>query len=597
MESSPFKLSLTIAALLVCFSARPVFSEPLIEKALDELWKNPPVSDESFDFIVLGDSRPAGELGQPEAFKTMIREFNVLRPVFALDCGDLILGGAAEGLGPQWDEFEEVVARCEIPFIPVAGNHDISDAPTEKIWIDRMGPTKFSFAVGNSLFIALNTEEVGALDRISDEQVEWLKSLLENSDAKHIFVFMHKPYFVQNWEENWSNSAKVLEGHPVRIVFGSDIHLYRDCGVRDGIHYIVTGGGGAPIHTPEEEGGFYHYILVSVRGEKVTWSVVRPGSVFPPDVVTADRVNEMRAIRKRWVGTEPVEVPYGEGFDREVKVHIQNPYDTHFSSKLTWEVPEGWSVEPTEAVYTTQPDATTELTFHIEADNPESVRFPAPSLHTVFEKAKFGGPVRVDREMDLIPTTVARRAPSPLKIDGELDDWSGAAPVAVTYPHEFDPKNTEDLKSQVRFQWNPDSFYLAVETWDDDFYQPYAGDIVWLADNVELFLDTWSWGLTLTEAGPEVFLYWGVNRSRETVNTEVELAVKRDGRLTVYEAAFPQDVVLPMQLEAGKSCRFSVIMNDLDGSVPERPRHWLELTPGAGSGSGEFPRAKVILGE
>ena len=169
--------------------------------------------------------------------------------------------------------------------------------------------------------------------------------------------------------------------------------------------------------------------------------------------------------------------------------------------------------------------------------------------------------------------------------------------MPLTYEHAFDKSDTEDLESQLRFQWDPDFFYLAVETWDDEFHQPYAGDIVWLADNVELFLDDWSWGLSLTKGGPEVFLYWGVNRSRETVNTEVDLAVKREGRLTVYEAAFPKEVVAPMELAPGSSCRFSLIMNDLDGSVPGRGRHWLELTPGAGSGSGEFPRAKVILGE
>ncbi|MCB9770289.1 MAG: metallophosphoesterase [Candidatus Omnitrophica bacterium] len=588
--------SLLLAICLILNSSKAAHSKPLIEQAMDRLNSNPPVSEESFEFIVIGDSRSSKPVGLPEAFKKMIGEFNILGPAFVIDCGDLILGGAAEGLAPQWDEFEEVVSHCEVPFFPVTGNHDISDEATEQIWKERLGPTQYSFRVGNSLFIALNSEEVNALDRISDEQVEWVNNLLANTDAEHVFCFMHKPYFAQDWDENWANMAEAFRDHPVKMVFGSDIHLYRNCGIKEGVQYVITGGGGAPIHTPEEEGGFHHYLLVRVRGEKVSWSVIRPGSVLPPDVVTADRVEEIRAIRQRWVGSEPVEVPYGEGLDREVKALIHNPYDTEFSSTLSWEVPEGWSVEPKEKAYTAQAEATTELVFHVRADNPESVRFPAPSLHTVFEKAKHGGPVEVDREMSLVPTTVAQRAPGPVKIDGILDDWEGADPIALTYAESFDKKAKEDLESQIRFQWSPGYFYLAVETWDDEFYQPYAGDIVWLADNVELFLDTWSWGLSLTEKGPEVFLYWGVNRSRETVNTEVQLGVQRDGRKTVYEAAFPQDVVLPFQLEAGNSCRFSMIMNDLDGSVPDRPRHWLELTPGAGSGSGRFPRTKVILG-
>lgn len=597
MRFTSISTRLSLATLAIVSSMGQGFSEPLIEKALRDLESKPPISDESFDFVVMGDSRSSQPLGLPETFKTILREADSLQPRFVVDCGDLILGGAAEGIGPQWDEFEEVVAGCAAPFFPVAGNHDISDSATERIWLERMGPTQYSFRVGNSLFIALNTEEVNALDRISEDQVLWLKGLLEATDAKHIFCFMHKPYFAQDWKENWSNVAEALRGHPVRIVFGSDIHLYRACGVREGVHYVITGGGGAPIHTPEEEGGFHHYLLVQVRGEEVSWSVIRPGSILPSDVVTADRVNELRAIRKQWVGTEPVEVPHGEGLDRAVKVRIRNPYDTSFSSNLEWEVPDGWSVEPRETVYTTQPNATTELEFRVKAAGPASVLFPAPMLHTVFEKTRYGGPVRVDRELDLIPTTVAKRAPAALAIDGDLKDWSGANPVPVSYPHGFDPNDKTDLESRVRFQWHPDCFYLAVETWDDEFHQPYAGDIVWLADNVELFLDAWSWGLSLTQAGPEAFLYWGVNRSRETVNTEVQLAVKRDGRLTVYEAGFPKDVVLPMRLEPNASCRFSMIMNDLDGSVPDRPRHWLELTPGAGSGSGEFPRMKVILGE
>ena len=344
----------------------------------------------------------------------------------------------------------------------------------------------------------------------------------------------------------------------------------------------------------EEEGGFHHYLLVRVRGEHVRWAVIEPGSVLPEDIVTGARVDEIHAARNGTL-SETLEAPYGQGFDREVAISITNPYPTPFDSLLTWAVPEGWTVAPTEMGYTARDNATTRLTFHIKADGPEQVRFPVPTFRTVFQNAQRGGPIEVSKRMDLVPVTQAVRAAGPVVIDGELDEWGAAQPLPLTYPWRFDINDTDDLEAQCRLMWDDAHLYLAVECGDDEFHQPYAGDIVWSADNVQLFLDKWEWGLSLTEAGPEVFLYSGPGRSSETVNTVVQLAVKRDGRRTTYEAAFPSSEVAPLELKAGAGYTLSVVMNDLDPSHPDRPRHWAELTPGAGSGKSNFPRVKVIL--
>jgi len=188
----------------------------------------------------------------------------------------------------------------------------------------------------------------------------------------------------------------------------------------------------------------------------------------------------------------------------------------------------------------------------------------------------------------LTPTTTAVHAPGPVVVDGDLREWAEAKPVPLTYASGFDPKNAADLQSQTRFMWEESNFYLAVETVDDEHVQPYAGDIVWLADNVELSLDDWGWGLTLTKHGPEVFLYEGVGMSAEMVNTDVKLGVKREGTRTIYEAAFPTAMVKPLELKAGNSCRVAIGMNDLDSTGS---RHSLALTPGGDSG----PRVKVTL--
>jgi hypothetical protein len=236
-----------------------------------------------------------------------------------------------------------------------------------------------------------------------------------------------------------------------------------------------------------------------------------------------------------------------------------------------------------------------DLTFRVLGEGPEGARFPVPIFRTRYEQTQHGPPVEVALDLRLIPTIAAFRTQGAIKLDGVLDEWGHAQMAPLVYPIRFDASDTDDLSCRLGFLWDDEWLYLAVETQDNEFHQPYAGDIVWSADNVEMFLDDWSWGLTLTKDGPEVFLYWGVDVSAETVNADVQLAVKREGTKVMYEAAFPQSHLTPLQLAPGNSFRYNVLMNDLDPSGPVEPRHWLQLVPQSGSPGNPGPRMKVVL--
>jgi hypothetical protein len=598
---------LCVHFVAAAFLATAGWSEStLIERSLHKLERGHQASD-SFDFIVVGDSNTLKPLEQSDVFKSFLRDFNILKPPFVIHIGDIVLGGAAEGVPAQWDLFDEVIAVCEPPFLPLPGNHDISDAATEALWRERIGPTHYTFTYGNSLFILMNSEEVGAAGRISDEQVAWLETQLASNTAENIFVFLHQPHFEKAgdpdtadayWDAHWSNVAQAFQGHPVRAVFAGHRHGYLNCGIRDGVQYVICGGAATyGLSKPAEEGAFNHFLHVRVRGSEVSWAVMKPDAVLPEDVVTSARMDELHRVRNMWIAAEEVCVPLGEKVRADFNIAISNPHDAPMNSTLTWTSPPGWTVHPAETAYEVAAQNNTTLTFRVEAASPEDVRFPVPTFHTLYDQTQFGPPVEVVQDLKLVPVLRAIRAQSPITIDGILDEWQDAQWMPLVYPVDFDGKNTDDLSSQLAFQWDGGHLYLVVETQDNEFHQPYAGDIVWSADNVEMFLDAWSWGLSLTEKGPEVFLYWGVGVAAETVNTDVQLAVKRDGTRIVYEAAFPASCLTPLQLAPGNSFRYNVLMNDLDPSGPETSRHWLQLVPERGTPGSQPPRVKVVLQE
>ncbi|MDX9972314.1 MAG: metallophosphoesterase [FCB group bacterium] len=595
-----------LSLLLVITSASTAWgATSWIERSLERI-KDAPATD-SFDFVVTGDSNTLQPLEQSDIIKTQIREFNILKPELVLHVGDIVLGGAAEGVPAQWDLFDETFKALEPPFFAAPGNHDISDAITQKLWLERMGPTYYRFEYGNSCFIFLDTEEeIVDTERISDVQVAWLKDQLNATKAAHIFVFLHRPYFEyfgdpdgaqESWNKRWANVAEAFRGHPVRAVFAGHEHGYRYCGLRDGVHYVIAAGAAAyGLGHGEAEGGFNHYLLARVRGGEFSWAVVKSGSVLPRDVVTGDRIAELYNIRNKWIAAEEVQVPLGQAVQTEHRIKVSNPHDKPMSTNLTWESAAGWTVTPESAAVTVPAGGTQDLVFRLETKSPETTRYPVPVFQMRYEQTQFGPPVDVKQNLPLVPVLEAVRAKTPPTLDGALDDWAGTQFAPVTYPAGSEEIVAEDLTSRVGFRWDNDHLYMAVETQDNDHDQPYAGDIVWSADNVEMFLNEWSYGLTLTKGGPEVFMYYGPDVSGEILAPEVKLAVVRKDTTTTYEAAFPKSAVAPLGLQPGDSFRFNMLMNDLDINGPLPKRHWLQLVPEKGVG-GAHPRVKVLLHE
>jgi len=227
-----------------------------------------PGQDE-FTFVVLGDFRPARrDIPYPRAFTRMLDEVGVIHPSLVLSVKD-----AYYGYGGSFQRFKNEVARflglvrsVDAPFYNAIGNHEATDDPARETYLKQLyGRLYGSFDAGTIHFIALDTEEKGQVGMISGLQLAWLKKDLEaNKNADGIFVFLHRPLFSA---ENPGGTAfkdtanrDVLHGlfrhYKVKTVFAGHEHLFDDR-VKDGVRYMIVGGGGAlRFPSPRHRAGF-----------------------------------------------------------------------------------------------------------------------------------------------------------------------------------------------------------------------------------------------------------------------------------------------------------------------------------------------------
>jgi predicted phosphodiesterase len=218
-------------------------------------------------FAVVGDSQ-----GRSFVWENVIGAINTASPEFLLHCGDMV----ASGTRVQYEDFTSQTNKLKMPWYPVLGNHDIRGDGLS-LFTELTGKGRYySFLEKGHKFIALDSSQ-GFID---DLQMSWLMEQLEWNGPK--FVFMHIPLFdplpeVEHsfTDRDQANKLKELfAAKDVKAVFNGHVHIF-DLKEDDGVPYVTSGGAGALLYAPPEEGGFHHYTLVQVDRDSVKVEAVQ----------------------------------------------------------------------------------------------------------------------------------------------------------------------------------------------------------------------------------------------------------------------------------------------------------------------------------
>jgi 3',5'-cyclic AMP phosphodiesterase CpdA len=253
-------------------------------------------------FVVAGDSRPTGrDAPLPRVARQIFSEIGLIRPDFVLWTGDVVYGygDSPRELSAEYVRFLEAARAAAAPVYDAPGNHEIhhrdgepcEDRASEREFAQRFGNLYGSFDAGGAHFIALDTAQVCAEDRLDADQRAWLARDLEaNRNARAIFVFTHTEFFssptidpdagkghppIQDRE----GLISLFRRYPVRAVFCGHEHVYSH-ETSQGIDFFIAGGAGAPLYASPDRGGFSHYVVLRLTGGELTWDLVEPGRLY-----------------------------------------------------------------------------------------------------------------------------------------------------------------------------------------------------------------------------------------------------------------------------------------------------------------------------
>ena len=284
----------------------------------EAVFRTAPAGPEPFRFVVYGDSRSV-----PKAHLKVVEgpdgKSGILgaSPALVLHVGDIVLRGRYYGdWGPQFFEPVKRLAAV-VPIYPVLGNHEYSRklfSHAHMWYYDYFslpegpgGGAWYAFSYGAARFIALDTNqdfEAGS------PQGDWFRRELASAETRGAawrFVFFHHPAFSSGNHGGTPAVQKelvpLLERYGIHMVFSGHDHVY-DRSYKNRVHYVVTGGGGAPFSAIfKDRNGFslatarrLHFCTVDLSEDTLRFAARAPdGTVF--DSLTLLRPGPLSARR------------------------------------------------------------------------------------------------------------------------------------------------------------------------------------------------------------------------------------------------------------------------------------------------------------
>lgn len=262
--------------------------------------------------VAYGDTRftdPAVTRGtDPRIRKWLAARVAEEHPAVLLITGDTPFTGAKAA---DWQDFQDETAAWRensIVVLPTTGNHEIYGGEEEGIanYLQNFPVTEghryYSALIGNVEVISLDCDSAAGK---SSPQADWFATQLSHipRQVEFLLILYHMPWMADRQTQVFVNLPSgpalglrsILEAHLPRlharvVVFNGHIHNYERF-YRNGVEYVITGGGGAEPYPVLFRGhadlykdtGFpvYHYLTLDVsHGElrAAMWKIKDPSA-------------------------------------------------------------------------------------------------------------------------------------------------------------------------------------------------------------------------------------------------------------------------------------------------------------------------------
>jgi Calcineurin-like phosphoesterase len=257
-----------------------------------------------FSFVFAGDSGAWPDPTADAIFAQLLRQAAERRPVFFANLGDFAGPGTLE----RHQHYLELVGSLPVPNVCLIGNHDLEDPGAPAAWSDVHGPRNFTFACADTRFVAIDgaSGQTGALGDTTPtdtagpgvEALAYLDETLAGAAEPHRVVLLHAPPHLDGhyapqpecgFRQGEREFLDIVHRHGVELVccahgLGFDHH------VRDGVRYVMSGGGGAALYlsyknAEGDRGAIFHAVEITLGADGGTRGrVLQAFAAEPPFV-------------------------------------------------------------------------------------------------------------------------------------------------------------------------------------------------------------------------------------------------------------------------------------------------------------------------
>ncbi|TDG37277.1 hypothetical protein EZJ43_03930 [Pedobacter changchengzhani] len=431
----------------------------------------------TFRFAIVSDRNGGMRRG---VFESAIDKLNNLQPEFVLSVGDLIDGYTKDPKvwNAEWNEFDALVNRLDMPFYYVPGNHDTSNELLTDAWKKRNGRDYYAFVHKNVLFLALNTDEIEG-GGISEKQVAYVKNALnEHKDVQWTLIFMHRPLWSYGDQAGYKEIGDALKGRKYTL-FSAHHHNYQ-YQVVDGMdHYVLATTGGGTYGRGADVGEFDQITWVTMKKDGPKVAHLDITGIYDKNLIRPEDYNDIQSLRVgKWLKVEPLVLNTPNFQSIPVNLVIKNDMKRPMDISGNLVAQYGIHFEPNSISETVASGEEKKITVNAIADTgkmniEELNNHPVALALKAGFKRKDGKTISLSTSKPMfVDWKHSLSAPqTKIKVDGMLPEWDQSKFISVLNPQFFyedwDWKGPDDGQFSFNVTADSKNLFIAVKFTDD----------------------------------------------------------------------------------------------------------------------------------